>query len=238
MKKVWLFDLGKQDFFSVYRLQKILVEKIRSGQINDCLLFVEHFPVITLGSRGTGDNLRVAPDVLRAKGISFLRVDRGGDITFHGPGQLVAYPIFRLEPGERDIHLFLRRLEEAIINFLGKYGLKAERIAGKTGVWWQGKKIAFIGLGFRNWVSYHGVSINIDVELENFAYIFPCGMRDCQVVSLAKALAMPIDLERAKQHLKTAFSEVFQLTLENSDVRQIVGEEKLALVAQEEIFSS
>lgn len=193
MRSLTACALGATGYRDGLRLQAGLVEARASGRTGDWLLFPDHPPVLTVG-RGGGlpmtaeRNLRVSPEALERLGIELVEVTRGGDITWHGPGQLVGYPICDLTARGRDLHRFLRDLEEALIRTLEPLGLSGERITGRTGVWVGGAKIASIGIAVRRWVSYHGVALNVQPDLEAFDLIHPCGLSGIQMTSLAALL--------------------------------------------------
>ena len=160
----------------------------RRDEAEDWLLFPDHPPVLTVGRSPSAGNLRVPRSRLDQLGIEVFEVARGGDITWHGPGQLVAYTICDLEARGRDLHRFLRELEEALIRTLDSYGIRGERIAGRTGVWVAGAKVASIGIAVRHWVSYHGIALNVRPDLSFFDLIHPCGLNGIQMTSLAALL--------------------------------------------------
>lgn len=204
-----IIDLGLVDFEESYRVQKETFTKVKTGLLESALIICRHHPVITAGRacRGKKENMRPNPEELSKRGVSFYEVERGGDLTYHGPGQITAYPVFDLARIKKDIHLFLRRLEDAVIGFLSESGVKAIRRNGLTGVWIAQKKIASIGIAVKNWISFHGLSVNIKKDdLDNFGLIRPCGM-DIEMVSLENALGREIDMEQAKQRLINKFKE-------------------------------
>lgn len=176
-----LLDLGRRGFRDTWQLQLDTVAARQRGEAPDTLILVEHDPgVITLGrSRAARSN------VLAPEGVEVVEIERGGDVTWHGPGQLVAYPIVLLGDGERDLHRFLRNLEEAIIRTAADLGVTAGREAGKTGVWIDGRKLASIGIACRRWVTFHGLALNVDPDLRQFARINPCGFDAAVMTSLA-----------------------------------------------------
>jgi lipoyl(octanoyl) transferase len=180
------------------------------------LLFVEHPAVYTLGKSGNLANVLLSEENLAARGIDFFRTNRGGDITFHGPGQLVGYPILDLEKFYTDIGKYLRNLEEAIILTLEEYGLKGERSKGETGVWLdpdkKGKerKICAIGVRSSRWVTMHGFALNVNTDLNYFNFIIPCGIQDKQVTSLQRELGREIDFDEVKEKVRKNFAKVFE----------------------------
>ncbi|MGI8742535.1 MAG: lipoyl(octanoyl) transferase LipB [Bryobacteraceae bacterium] len=171
-----LRDLGRMDYSDALAVQKDLVEKRKHGLIPNQLLIVEHPHVITLGRNGHLENLLASEDVLRRTGISFHHSDRGGDITYHGPGQIVGYPIFDLREWKRDVVAYVRAVEQAVIDALQEFSIDAGRSPGNTGVWVNGKKVAAIGVHISRWVTSHGFALNHTTDLSYFQYIVPCGL--------------------------------------------------------------
>ena len=183
---VW--DLGILDYHRAWKWQKQLVEKRQRGEMPDVLLLGEHPSVFTLGRGGSAANLLIPPERRQRLGIELVEVERGGDITYHGPGQLVGYPILSLRERGKDVHLYLRQLEEVLIQTLDAYGIRARR--GKmAGVWVGEEKIASIGVAVKRWVSYHGFSLNVETDMHYFSWINPCGMAGQKMTSLAELLA-------------------------------------------------
>ncbi len=184
------------------------------------LLFVEHPPVYTLGKSGDINNVLIDEEARTAKGIEFFRTNRGGDITFHGPGQIVGYPIIDLEKYYTDIGKYLRNIEEVIILTLKEYGIEAGRSAGETGVWIEPdikgreRKICAIGVRTSRWITMHGFALNVNTDLNYFNFIVPCGISNKQVTSLEKELGRKIDFEEAKERLKNNFAFVFNAALQ------------------------
>jgi lipoate-protein ligase B len=204
-----VLDLGVIDYDDALKLQRELVNKRRSGQINDSLLIVEHPPVFTIGRSGSRNNLLAKEEYLSSRSIKVINVDRGGDITFHSPGQLVIYPIIDLKERTRDLHRYLRDLEEVGIKFLQRYSVSSNRVAGSTGVWVLDKKIASIGIAAKDWVTYHGMSLNVNNKLKFFSMINPCGIKGLQMTSLQEALGQEIPMNLAKKALLNEFNRVF-----------------------------
>ena len=169
-------DLGLMPFAVAWDLQKSLAERRKRGEISDQLLIVEHPPVITMGRNGHDGNLLTSPERLQSLGIDFARIDRGGDVTFHGPGQIVGYPILDLREWKRDVGAYLRALEQLLIDTLADSGLAGERWPGKTGVWIDGAKVAAMGVHLSRWVTTHGFALNLDIDLTYFQHIVPCGL--------------------------------------------------------------
>lgn len=191
-------DWGVTDYAGALGLQQRLVEKRIQGDASDMLIFTEHPAVFTLGRRlGAIGNLRIGQDELRNRGIGLVRSNRGGDITYHGPGQLVCYPIISLD-GRRDLHRYLRDLEQVILLTLDAFGLEAERSPGNTGIWLERRKIAAIGVGVRKWVAFHGFSLNVEVDLAPYNLIIPCGIP----ASTGSVTSMHLELPAAPSRLE------------------------------------
>lgn len=201
-------DLGRVAYTQCLEIQRDLVEARRKGEIIDTLLLVEHDSVFTLGRRQSSQGNVISPG-----DIPVVEVERGGDVTWHGPGQIVAYPIFSLRDDERDLHKILRRLEEALIAVLAEVGLKGGPRENHTGVWCAGKKLASVGVAVRSWVTYHGVALNVDCDLEPFGRINPCGLDATVMSSLAASGArkLPPGQLRAlvAMHIARAFGRRF-----------------------------
>ncbi len=179
-------DLGTRPYGEVLDLQRGLAEDRIAGRIPDTLLLCEHPPVITLG-RGTKDaSLPIDPESLRRRGIEVFEIERGGDVTYHGPGQLVGYPIIDLQQHRPDLHWYLRQLEAMLIGALSSFGIAAERREGYTGAWTSGRKIASIGIHVRQWVTWHGFALNVTTDLSPFDLIVPCGIQNVVMTSVQK----------------------------------------------------
>jgi len=211
LNKLKVIDLGKMEYQKAYDLQLEMLKKRYENQITDTLIIVEHPPVFTIGSSGSRDNIMVSGDFLRETGIAVYNTNRGGDITYHGPGQIVGYPILNLKEHKKDLHWLLRQYEEVFIRLLKEYNIKAARIKGLTGVWVGNEKITAIGVGVRRWISYHGFAFNVNPELEHFSYIIPCGITDRGVTSLSKLLDSKQNLTEQKQKVIKYFAEVFKM---------------------------
>ncbi|HEV8283739.1 MAG TPA: lipoyl(octanoyl) transferase LipB [Chitinophagaceae bacterium] len=241
-------DLGQMDYKSAWDYQESLLQgnvKVKSelrSQIpaliptteelrtlnselttQNYLLFVEHPPVFTLGKSGNINNVLLSEERLKQRGIEFFKTNRGGDITFHGPQQIVGYPILDLEKFDTDIGHYLRNLEEVIILTLADYKIKSGRSKGETGVWidpdikGKERKICAIGVRCSRWITMHGFAFNVNTDLSYFNYIIPCGIQNKQVTSLQKELGREIDLEEAKEKVRQNFEKVFDVRLEVSN---------------------
>lgn len=186
------------------------------------LLFVEHPPVYTLGKSGNEGNVLLSEENLKSRGIDYFRTNRGGDITFHGPQQLVGYPILDLEQFYTDIGKYLRNIEEVIILTMAEYGLKGDRSPGETGVWLdpdkkgRERKICAIGVRTSRWITMHGFALNVNTDLDYFNFIVPCGIPDKQVTSLEKELGRRVDFDEVKEKVKRNFENVFNVRLVNA----------------------
>ena len=190
-----------------FELQQTLVERRKRGEIPDQLLVVEHPHVITMGRNGRPENLLAEEEVLRRAGIEFHHTDRGGDVTYHGPGQIVGYPIVDLKDWKRDVVAYVRALEQVIIDALAEFGIAAGRAAGMTGVWMDGGKIAAIGVHISRWVTSHGFALNLDADLSYFQYIVPCGL--AQPVTSIRALGCSASREEVVDGLVRHFGKVY-----------------------------
>jgi lipoyl(octanoyl) transferase len=208
-----IMDLGLLDYTQSLDRQRQLVEKRKQNSISDCLLLVEHPHVITLGRAGKLAHLLADEDLLRQRGVEFLNTDRGGDITYHGPGQLVAYPIMDLTKWHKDVHLFLRALEETIIHLLAEYGISSQRVAGATGVWVGDEKIAAIGVRTSQWVTSHGLALNVNTNLDYFSLIVPCGLTNKGITSMKKLLGQAIPMREVKERFCRHFGAVFDFSM-------------------------
>ena len=207
-----LHDLGRVGYPEALEVQRSLVEKRKQGLVPDQLLIVEHPHVITLGRNGRAEHLLAGQDVLRRAGIAFHHTDRGGDITYHGPGQIVGYPILDWRDWRRDVAAYVRSLEQVLIDTLAGFGIAAGRIAGATGVWVEGKKVAAIGVHISRWVTSHGFALNVSTDLSYFQYIVPCGL-SMPVTSMAE-LGCRAGREEVVRGLAGNFSRVFGREME------------------------
>jgi len=204
-----LIDLGFIDYEEAYKIQKDLVIKRKAGVIEDTVILAEHAPVFTIGRTGKRENIFEDDTSLARRAIKVLRVERGGDVTFHGPGQLVGYPVIDLKRRGKDLHKYLRSLEDVVIRFLNCYSVAGQRRQGKTGVWVEDKKISSIGIAATDWVTFHGLSINVNMDLSFFSMMRPCGMSDIEVTSLDRVLRRRIDIAQARNALAASFCDLF-----------------------------
>jgi lipoyl(octanoyl) transferase len=229
MPQLLVCDLGTRSYEDALALQRAVARARISGAFSeDLLLLVEHPPVVTLGRSSKERNLLASPALLANRGVELFEVERGGDVTFHGPGQLVGYPIIDLKRHKQDLHWYLRQVEEALIRALAPFGIAGERNVGYTGVWSGGRKLASIGVHARDWVTWHGFALNVTTDLAYFDLIVPCGIAEVQMSSIAAELARAGDvvpsgdlaaLTRARA--AAAFGEVFSLDAVDLDPAEL-----------------
>src|SRR5262245_10948525 len=217
MQPLEIHRLGMVGYAEALALQRELVEERRADAICDQLLLVEHPPVLTLGVRGDGgrSHILATPEALAARGIEVFETGRGGDITYHGPGQVVGYPIVNLKPDRCDVHRYVRDLEEVLIRVAGDYGIQAGRIEGLTGVWVGEEKLAAIGVRISRWITSHGFALNHVTNLSHFDLIVPCGIADRGVTSLSR-LGCMAGRSEIEEQIAHHFAEVFQRELTTS----------------------
>ena len=217
MKSCLIVELGLIGYAEAWNLQRRLVTARKAGAIEDVLLLCEHPHVITLGRNGKREHLLASEPVLKQKGVEFCATDRGGDITYHGPGQIVGYPIIDLNPDRRDVHRYVRDLEEVMIRVCADYGLTAGRIKGFSGAWIDDAKIGAIGVRISRWITSHGFAFNVTTDVDFFDLIVPCGIADRGVTSLAEAIGRPPELIEVEDRFVDHFARVFER--EVTDVR-------------------
>jgi lipoyl(octanoyl) transferase len=212
MRSLEVRRLGTVPYSEALDIQRTLVADRQSGRVGDLLLLVEHPHVLTLGVRGDGgrSHILASPAVLAARDVGIHETGRGGDVTYHGPGQIVGYPILDLKPDRCDVHRYVRDLEEVLIRTAGDYGLAAERIPGLTGVWAGGEKLAAIGVRIARWVTSHGFALNVTTDLDYFNLIVPCGIVDRRATSLERLLGGAVDRAGVEDRLVVNFCAVFE----------------------------
>jgi lipoate-protein ligase B len=194
--------------------RQVARDRISGAVPQDVLLLVEHPPVVTLGRASKEKSLIASPAFLESKGVELFEVERGGDVTFHGLGQLVGYPIIDLKRHRQDLHWYLRKIEEALINALADYDIPAERNPSFTGVWTRGKKIASIGVHARDWVTWHGFALNVSTDLSYFDLIVPCGINGVVMTSIARELGLEnVSAQDVRDRVSAKFAEAFDLTV-------------------------
>lgn len=209
MRPLEVRRLGRIRYADGLELQARLVEERKAGAIPDTLLLLEHEPVFTLGRNARKENVLLPEHELRARGFDVFEAGRGGDVTYHGPGQVVGYPILDLAPDRRDVHRYVRALEEVMIRAAADYGVTAGRIAGLTGCWVGDAKLGAIGVRLSRWVTSHGFAFNVDLDLAPFGLIVPCGIRTRGVTTLTTLLGRPLGVDEVADRLETRFREVF-----------------------------
>ena len=209
-----VIDLGKKSYNEAYNIQMDILDKKILDNEHHTLILVEHPPVFTIGRSGSESNIIIDKKELKKRGIKVHNIDRGGDITYHGPGQLVGYPILKLDYLKKDLHWLLRNYEEVFMRLLKEeYNINAKRLSGLTGVWIDNNKITAIGIGVKKWITFHGFAFNVNTNLEHFNYIIPCGISNKGITSLEKLSNKKIDFEKTKEQVANYFSEVFKMEL-------------------------
>jgi lipoyl(octanoyl) transferase len=218
--------LGLVPYAEALEWQKHLVDQRRAGEIPDQLLLLQHPPVITLGvrTRSSRVNVVATPEALAAAGVEVFETGRGGDVTYHGPGQLVGYPIISLKPDRCDVHRYVRDIEEVMIRTAAAFGVEAARVPGLTGVWVGNEKLGAIGVRIAKWTTSHGFALNVAPDLTHFRLIVPCGIPDKGVTSLEKLLDRPVLMRDVEDAAAAAFAEVFDCSPANTDAPAPVAE--------------
>lgn len=219
---------GRTAYAQCWALQQSLLEGRLAGETPDMLLLTEHDHVYTIGTAGGEEHLLWQGDDLSKRGIAVVRTDRGGDITYHGPGQLVAYPILDLHGYYLDLHRYLRDLEETVLRTIRRFGIRGDRFPGYTGVWVAGEKICAIGVRSRRWVTMHGLALNVNTDLSLYRGIIPCGIFERGVTSMHEILGHPVDLREVGECLAEEFAGVFGVSSApagDRDVNEFTGEE-------------
>ena len=211
MRQIEVRRLGRVAYGDGLELQKQLVEQRRAGEIGDQLLLLEHPPVITLGVKSRNDRSHVVAtaDALAAAGVEVFETGRGGDVTYHGPGQLVGYPILDLKPDRCDVHQFVRDIEEVMIRTAAAFGVTASRVPGLTGAWVGDEKLAAIGVRIARWITSHGFAFNVNTSLNHFDLIVPCGITGRGVTSLEKLLGQAVPMHEVEDACAVAFLDLF-----------------------------
>ncbi|HET7433763.1 MAG TPA: lipoyl(octanoyl) transferase LipB [Thermoanaerobaculia bacterium] len=223
MRKCEVHQLHLVTYENGMKLQQKLVEMRQREEIDDQLLLLEHPAVITLGRGGDHGNLLASPERLAAERVRFFETTRGGDITYHGPGQIVGYPIVHLGEGKRDVRKYVTNLEEVLIRTVAEYGITAERVEGKRGIWVGNNKIAAIGVRIARWVTSHGWALNVATNLEHFGLITPCGLHGTGVTSIERETGRAVPLEEVREALSRNFAEVFgrEMSLREETIRLV-----------------
>lgn len=203
--------LGRRPYGEVLEMQRAIAAERIAGTRPDTLLLVEHEPVVTLGRSTKREHLLLSEKALAARGVELFDIERGGDVTFHGPGQLVGYPIFDLQQHRQDLHWYLRQLEQVLIDTLAVYDVKGGRVDKYTGVWVDDRKIASIGVHARSWVTWHGFALNVSTDLSYFDLMVPCGIGGVTMTSLVREANRPISLDAVSRQVIAAFADAFDL---------------------------
>lgn len=228
-KSLYRIDLGRTDYKEAWDLQKKLVDLRADSKIPDTLVLTEHDPVITTGRGTMQKNLLVSRQELEKRRIGLYHIERGGDITYHGPGQLIAYPIIDLTARGRDLHAYLRDLEEVVIKTLAEYGLEGTRKRGLTGVWIDNHKLSAIGVAVKRWVSYHGLALNVNTDLGYSELINPCGITRFPVGSISSMTGKKTDFMEVQKVLADKFSEYFGYEMKDiENIDNLFSELKVA----------
>jgi lipoyl(octanoyl) transferase len=215
--KLAVHRLGRIEYAAAFALQERLVAARGQQRIPDTLLLLEHDPVITLGRGAKHANVLASRELLAAQGVALHETGRGGDVTYHGPGQLVGYPILDLNPDRRDVRRYVRNLEEVMIRIAAHYGLLAGRVDGLNGTWIEDRKLGAVGVRIQRWITLHGFALNVSTELSAFDLIVPCGIKDKRVTSLQQEIGRDPGLDEVMTVATTAFAEVFSAEPELQD---------------------
>ena len=227
MARLDVVHLGLRSYGEILELQRAVARARIAGDVDqDVLLLVEHLPVVTLGRTARAANLVATPELLAARGVERFDVERGGDVTFHGPGQLVGYPIIDLAGHKKDLHWYLRQLEAALIAALAQWHIPAERTIGLTGVWTAGRKIASIGVHAREWVTWHGFALNVSVDLSYFDLMMPCGISGVVMTSMARETGARIPLGEVATAAAAALGDVFSLQVSERSEQEMKADMK------------
>lgn len=205
-----VLDIGTRGYKEVWDLQKIIQVKRVEEKIPNTLILVEHHPVITMGKSGNQSNVLFPIDFLKEKGVQYYEIERGGDVTYHGPGQLVGYPIFNVKDGLAGIKPFINGIEEAIIATLLDFGIKGYQKEKMIGVWTQKGKVCSIGVAVKRWVSFHGFALNVNTDLTYFDMIVPCGLKNVEVTSMQQMLGNKVSMDEVKRSVVRRFGEIFE----------------------------
>ena len=223
MLPCWIVRAGTMDYSVALSLQRSLLTARRSGLIDNVLLLLEHPPTYTIGRRlRANEHLLYGEETLKARGIQVYETDRGGDITYHGPGQLVGYTIFDIAAWYQDVFRFLRDLEAVIIRLLGDFGIEARRVQGITGVWVEDRKVAGLGIRVSWWIAMHGFSLNVNPDLAMYEGIVPCGISDREVTSLERILDRPVTIEEVDTGLIRHMGDVFEMSIEEMPLSELL----------------
>ena len=228
MRRVALHDLGLIPYDTALGVQRESVAGLQAGGEDEALYLLEHPHVITRGRNASGSALLASGELLTAKGVALVETDRGGDVTYHGPGQLVGYPILRLEEGRRDIRRYVNDVEEVLIRALAEFSIDSHRHATHRGVWVGARKIASLGIRISRWVTSHGFALNVNTDLSYFSLIVPCGIEGCRMTSIERELGRPADMPAVKEAVARAFCRVFDREITLASVVGFAPDAELA----------
>lgn len=219
-----LLEFNRRDYAEMSQLQEVLRSKRQQGEIPDVVILLEHTPCITVGRSGGYQNLLVDKSILEKNGITVHDTKRGGNITYHGPGQLVCYPILALEGDDRDLHAHARKMEEVMIRTLHDFGITAGRKPEYPGVWVEDNKIGAMGIAVQKWTTMHGVALNVCPNLEHFSFIVPCGIACHGVTSMEKVLGYSPEIDLVRNKMRKHFSDIFQISLHPTKLEHLIKE--------------
>ena len=217
-----ILDLDRKDYKETWDLQRAIHEKRVNNRVPNTLILVEHSPVITMGKSGQQDNVLFPVHLLAEKGVDFYHIERGGDATYHGPGQLVGYPIFNVRDGLAGIKPFISKIEESIIATLADFGIKAEKREKMIGVWTEKGKICSVGVAVKRWVSFHGFALNVNTDLAYFNLIVPCGLKNVEMTSMQQILGREISMDEVKKSIIIKFGKVFNQDISKTCLEEII----------------
>ncbi len=214
-----VYQLGEMEYGKAYEIQQRLHHERVNNKISDSLILLEHPPTLTIGKSGNPENILVPRKRLAEEGIAVFNTGRGGDVTYHGPGQLVGYPIIDLSKRGKDVHLYVYELEEVLLQTLKDFSIAAVRDDSHPGVWMDNKEIAAIGLSVKKWVTLHGFALNVNPDLDHFSYINPCGFSERKATSISQILGHEVAMDVLTNHLLKKFSEVFHVALKKAQMK-------------------
>jgi lipoate-protein ligase B len=220
-RRGYVIDIDLIDYRTAWDFQREVVAAKVKSNLPDILILLEHNPVITLGRRGNRQHILASPEVLTAEEIQIYHVERGGEVTYHGPGQIVGYPILSLRNWHRDVSWYLFNLEEVLIRTLGDFGIEGTRNRLNRGVWVGDSKIGSIGVAITRWVTYHGFSLNVSPNMDHYSLITPCGLEGIEIISLRELLGKELDHRRVRGSLSRHFQQVFEMELEGMDMEDL-----------------
>ncbi|MDC7227115.1 MAG: lipoyl(octanoyl) transferase LipB [Spirochaetales bacterium] len=222
-----LVDLGRMSYGQALKIQKAAVDSVREGIIDGTFFLVEHPPVLTMGRRAERSNILASNDVLKSEGVELFDIERGGDVTYHGPGQIVGYPVLDLTKFDKDLHKYVADIEEVFVRLLhNEYGIETKKDKGKyTGVYIDNRKITAIGIAVRKWISFHGFAFNVSTNLKHFDWIIPCGLSDRSVTSLELETGLSQNFSRVKKLTAEYFEKVFGVELTERKLEEIYNEQ-------------